>query len=243
MLVVSKKPIIKELTIKKFSALGKSWGKIVVRHKEMGLHKNVHLVDKLYVLWNVTGTIIAREQSATTGVFLWLVAYPIGVLTYKIAVWRKIIGDTILTSWKTVPNIGNTMVLLNIPLNIKICLIESYPGSGAIYARSAGAWATIVAKKKSLVKVLFKNGKIKYLNKNCLATIGRVSNVKKAAKKLKFAGDKRNRGARPRVRGVAKNAVDHPHGGGKGKKSKNSVPEPPWGRKYLKKKKNDKKFF
>jgi len=50
MLVVSKKPIIKELTIKKFSALGKSWGKIVVRHKEMGLYKNVHLVDKLYVL-------------------------------------------------------------------------------------------------------------------------------------------------------------------------------------------------
>jgi len=76
-----------------------------------------------------------------------------------------------------------------------------------------------------------------------MATIGRISNIHKRLHKFTKAGQSRRAGKRPAVRGVAKNPVDHPHGGGKGKKSKNSVPEAPWGRLGARKKKNVKKFF
>jgi large subunit ribosomal protein L2 len=86
-----------------------------------------------------------------------------------------------------------------------------------------------------------RNGKRKKIHLHCFATIGRVSNLHHQRKKFRKAGDNRNRGIRPSVRGVAMNPVDHPHGGGKGKKSKNAVPEAPWGRLGARKKikKND----
>lgn len=243
MMKLIKKPSIKELTSKRVSALGRSRGKIVVRHKETGLYQNTYFVDWCYIIWNIPGVILAKEQNAKTGTFLWLVGYPIGVISYKIGVGGKSVGDLVLTGWNITASTGNSLPLLRIPLNVKISLIESYPGSGAIYVRSAGNWAVIVAKKASLAKVFFRNGNTKYINMNSMATVGRVTNMKKIQRKFKKAGDLRARGYRPRVRGVAKNAADHPHGGGKGKKSKNSPPEPPWGRKYIKKKKRDKRIF
>ena len=52
----------------------------------------------------------------------------------------------------------------------------------------------------------------------CRAVIGTASNPSHAEKDLKKAGRRRNLGWRPRVRGMAMNAVDHPHGGGRGKR-------------------------
>jgi ribosomal protein L2 len=44
---------------------------------------------------------------------------------------------------------------------------------------------------------------------------------------LKKAGTSFNLGKRPVVRGLAKNACDHPHGGGEGRKSQPSSPRSP----------------
>jgi large subunit ribosomal protein L2 len=129
------------------------------------------------------------------------------------------------------------MPLVNIPLNLKIHCIEAYPGSGAVYIRAGGNWAIIVAKNAYTVQVLFRNGLKKAFSPYCLGVLGRVSNIHKQKKIFKKAGDARNFGIRPSVRGVAMNPVDHPHGGGKGKKSKNTVPEAPWGRLGPRKKK------
>lgn len=74
---------------------------------------------------------------------------------------------------------------------------------------------------------MFRNGAVKFLKLSCLALLGSVSNSRKKLRRLRKAGDSYKLGRRPQVRGVAKNPVDHPHGGGKGKKSKNAVPEAP----------------
>lgn len=116
--------------------------------------------------------------------------------------------------------VGNTMPLINIPLNTKIHNIESFPGSGGIYARSGGTWGLVTEASSKYVVVILRSGIRKELSPYCLATIGRVSNINYYAKKFYKAGQNRHSGIRPSVRGVAMNPVDHPHGGGKGKNQK-----------------------
>ena len=122
------------------------------------------------------------------------------------------------------------MPLVNIPLNVKIHNVESFPGSGAVFARAAGTWALIAESSSTSVIVVLRSGLRKVLSPYCVATIGRVSNINHRSNKFYKAGQSRRAGIRPTVRGVAMNPVDHPHGGGKGKKSKNAVAQSPWGR-------------
>jgi large subunit ribosomal protein L2 len=53
----------------------------------------------------------------------------------------------------------------------------------------------------------------------CTAVLGVVSNIENNLRNYKKAGTMRNKGVRPTVRGVAMNPIDHPHGGGEGRKS------------------------
>jgi large subunit ribosomal protein L2 len=122
---------------------------------------------------------------------------------------------------------GNSLPLMNVPLNVKICLIESFPGSGPRFVRSPGSWAVVHSKDAEFVKVIFRNGGHRFFHITCLSVLGAVSNSKQKLRKFYKAGNSHKFGRRPRVRGVAQNPVDHPHGGGKGKKSKNAVPEGP----------------
>lgn len=66
---------------------------------------------------------------------------------------------------------------------MKICLIESFPGSGAVYARSPGAWARVVSVERLNAKVVFCGGAVKFINLMCLATVGKVA---VGAKSLRF---------------------------------------------------------
>jgi large subunit ribosomal protein L2 len=157
-------------------------------------------------------------------------------MTYIRACAGQTVGDTVLAAWDAPIEVGNALPLKNIPLNVKVSCIESRPGSGGVYALAPGTFGKILAKNNLFCKIALASGSIKFLDVNCFATVGRVSNLRWRLFKLRKAGDSRSFGVRPKVRGVAKNPVDHPHGGGKGKKSKNAVPEPPWGRRQKKKK-------
>jgi len=64
---------------------------------------------------------------------------------------------------------------------------------------------------------------------NCYATLGVAPNYKHSFRILRKAGLRVNLGRRPTVRGVAMNAIDHPHGGGRGKTSGGPKPRSPWG--------------
>ena len=79
------------------------------------------------------------------------------------------------------------------------------------------------------IQVKLISGEIRYINRNCLATIGVLSNPDQKNIKLGKAGRKRYLGFRPKVRGVVMNPVDHPHGGGEGKTSGGRDPVSPWG--------------
>jgi large subunit ribosomal protein L2 len=102
-------------------------------------------------------------------------------------------------------------------------------GKGGQIVRSAGSSAVIMAKEKNYAQLRLPSGEVRMVHVNCKATIGVVSNAEHGNISIGKAGRSRWLGKRPRVRGVAMNPVDHPHGGGEGKTSGGRHPVTPWG--------------
>ena len=130
---------------------------------------------------------------------------------------------------------GNCMPLHMIPPGTIVYNVGLRPGKGAQLCRSAGTFATVVSKnegdsKKALwVEVKLKSGEVRRIHRDCCATIGTASNIYYNRRQLGKAGRKRWLGIRPTVRGVAMNAYEHPHGGGRGKSKGNVHPVSIWG--------------
>lgn len=117
-------------------------------------------------------------------------------------------------------NVGNSLPLLDIPVGSHIHNISLQPNSKGKLIRSAGTFAELIQKiNNKYAKIKLSSGKIKLVLLSCYATLGRVSNIHYNKIKLGKAGRSRWLNKRPKVRGVAKNPVDHPHGGGEGKTS------------------------
>ncbi|MFP4037443.1 MAG: 50S ribosomal protein L2, partial [Desulfobacteraceae bacterium] len=107
--------------------------------------------------------------------------------------------------------------------------VELKPGHGGQIVRSAGAYAQLMAKEGRYAQLRLPSGEVRMVLLNCRATIGQVGNLEHENASLGKAGRQRWKGRRPKVRGVAMNPVDHPHGGGEGKSSGGRHPVTPWG--------------
>jgi large subunit ribosomal protein L2 len=110
------------------------------------------------------------------------------------------------------------MKLKNIPEGSLLNSVAIEKSSGASLARAAGTFC-ILLKKFSSNKILIRlpSKEEIFLEENCIATIGRVSNLNHKFISFYKAGQNRLHGKKPIVRGVARNPVDHPHGGGGGR--------------------------
>lgn len=142
-------------------------------------------------------------------------------LSYIVAPEGIKVGDSIISSYENEVEIrpGNATKLSNIPIGVDIHNIELHPGRGAQMVRCAGAYAKIMGFDNGFALIKLSSGELKSIRMDCIATIGYVSNSNNKNSTLGKAGRSRWLGRRPVVRGVAKNPVDHPHGGGEGKTS------------------------
>lgn len=132
---------------------------------------------------------------------------------------------------------GNCAPLHMFPPGLIINSIGLIPGGPARMARAAGTFARLLAKHpdKNLVSISLGSGEHRYVHENCHATLGVVSNPEHHAISWGKAGRSRHRGFRPQTRGVAMNAKDHPHGGGRGKSKSNKLTQSAWGlKKFVK---------
>jgi len=118
---------------------------------------------------------------------------------------------------------GSTIFLKNVKINAKICLLQSSLFSQSVFVRSNSCYAILLKKSKDFVTVKMPSGVLKNFNKFSTATIGMIFNFNYLLFRYKNAGYNRLKNVRPKVRGVAMNPVDHPFGGGEGKKSKKSI--------------------
>jgi large subunit ribosomal protein L2 len=158
-----------------------------------------------------------------------LLYYADGEKRYIIAPLDLKVGHTVLASESADIKPGNTLPLRAIPLGTLIHNIELKVGKGAQLARSAGTHAQLMAKEGKYAQVKLPSGEVRMVLVDCVATVGQVGNIDHENVNIGKAGRSRWLGKRPKVRGVAMNPVDHPHGGGEGRTSGGRNPVTPWG--------------
>lgn len=159
-----------------------------------------------------------------------LLHYVDGEKRYILAPEGLLVGTKVMSSPEAEVTVGNALPLDRIPLGSVIHNIELKKGRGGQIARSAGTYAQVVAKDGDYVHVKMPSNDVHLIRKECIATIGQVSNGDHSLIKIGKAGRTRWLGIRPTVRGVVMNPVDHPMGGGEGKSSGGRHPVSPWGK-------------
>ncbi|MHA1558257.1 MAG: 50S ribosomal protein L2 [Alphaproteobacteria bacterium] len=204
-------------------------GRITTRHKGGGHKKLYRFIDFKRDKYDVFGTVERIEYDPNRSSFIVLVRYDDNECRYIIAPQRLKIGDKVISSEKTDVKPGNTMILKNIPIGSIVHNIELKVEKGGQIARSAGTYGQIIGRDVGYIIMKISSGETRFVNAECRATIGAVSNSDHKNRSYGKAGRKRWLGIRPTVRGVAMNPIDHPHGGGEGKTSGGRHPVTPWG--------------
>ena len=208
-----------------------SYGRVTSRHRGGG-HKRAYRVidfkrrDKDGIPANVAE--IEYDPNRTANIAL--LHYVDGEKRYILAPKGLKQGSRVESGPKADIKPGNALPMRNIPLGTVIHNVELNPGQGAKLARSAGSSVQLVAKEGRFAQLRLPSGEIRNVDLDCRATIGEVGNAEQGNISLGKAGRARWKGQRPKVRGVAMNPVDHPHGGGEGRTSGGRHPVSPWGK-------------
>lgn len=211
-------------------------GRITVFHRGGGHKQRYRFIDFQRNLHEIGGEVVAIERDPNRTSQIALIAYSNGLISYIIAPVGLKVRDRVVTSRTGEINeeiynrIGSVIPVKYGKPGEYLCHVELHRGKGAQLARSAGNYVQYVKKYGEDSKVVLKlrSGEYRVVDGECLAMIGVVSNVEHRDKIIGKAGKSRWLGIRPTVRGVAMNPVDHPHGGGEGKKS--GGVKTPWGR-------------
>ncbi|MBP7272812.1 MAG: 50S ribosomal protein L2 [Saprospiraceae bacterium] len=196
-----------------------SSGKMTMRYLGGGHKKKYRVIDFKRNKVGVVGTVKSVEYDPNRTSFISLIEYADGEKRYIIAPNGIKVGDRIEAGDNVAPDLGNALLLKNVPLGAEVHAIELQPGKGAALARSAGAYAVLVGREERYAVLKMPSGEIRRVLLTCKATIGKASNPDHGLEVLGKAGRSRWRGRRPRVRGVVMNPVDHPMGGGEGRAS------------------------
>ncbi len=204
-------------------------GRITVRHVGGGHKQHYRMIDFKRNKDAIPATVERLEYDPNRSAHIALVCYADGERRYIIAPKGLKTGAQIISGDAAPIKVGNTLPMRNIPTGTVIHNIELKPGKGAQMARSAGAYAQLVARDGAYVTLRLRSGEMRKVLAEGRATIGEVGNSEHMLRSLGKAGAKRWRGVRPTVRGVAMNPVDHPHGGGEGRTSGGRHPVTPWG--------------
>ena len=229
--ITAKKPERKLTTALRKTGGRNNHGRITSRRRGGGHRRRYRIIDFKRNKFDSYGVIESIEYDPNRSPRIALVKYDDGEKKYIIAPEGLKVGDKILSSMNNkIPfKTGNAMPIGKIPEGLLIHNVELKPGKGAQMARSAGSYARIMANEGGMVTLKLPSGELRMISEQCIATIGTVGNKSHENISIGKAGRARWMGRRPKVRGVAMNPVDHPHGGGEGKTSGGRHPVSPWG--------------
>jgi len=224
------KPEKSLLSSKKRSGGRNSEGKMTMRYLGGGHKKRYRIIDFKRNKEGIPATVKSIEYDPNRTAFIALLVYADGEKRYIVAQQGLKIGQKVISGKGATPDVGNAMPLAKIPLGTTISCIELKPGQGAIIARSAGAFAQLMAREGKYATIKLPSGETRMILITCMATIGVVSNSDHQLLVSGKAGRTRWLGRRPRTRPVVMNPVDHPMGGGEGRasgghpRSRNGIP-------------------
>lgn len=240
---LSKKRPLKSLTRSKKGSVGRSKGRVTVRHREVGAKKLYRQIDFKRDKDGIKAKVVSLEYDPNRSCDIALLVYADGEKRYILAPEGVEVGDAVVSGEKVEIKDGNALLLKNIPVGFAIHNLELVPGYGGQLVRGAGVAARITAKEGAYVQVQLPSGEIRRLRSQCRATLGQLSRAESKTITLGKAGRKRHMGIRPTVRGVAMHPGAHPHGGGEGRSGIGmKSPKSPWGKRTLGKKTRRRKY-
>lgn len=194
-------------------------GKMTMRYLGGGHKKALRLIDFKRDKDGIEATVKSVEYDPNRSARIALLVYKDGEKRYIIAPQGLKVGQKVISGKDAAPEIGNTLLLSDIPLGTIIHNIELRPGQGASLARSAGTYAQLTAREGKYAVLRMPSSEVRMILITCKATVGAVSNPDHNLEVHGKAGRRRWLGHRPRNRPVAMNPVDHPMGGGEGRAS------------------------
>ncbi|MFN4854049.1 MAG: 50S ribosomal protein L2 [Bacteroidota bacterium] len=206
------------VTIKKSGGRNNS-GKMTMRYIGGGHKQRYRLIDFRRDKDGIPATVKSIEYDPNRSARIALLAYKDGEKRYILAPHGMQVGQQVVSGPGSSPDLGNTLLLSEIPLGTVIHNIELRPGQGGTIARSAGSYAQLAARDGKYAVIKMPSGETRLILITCKATIGSVSNPDHNLEVSGKAGRSRWKGIRPRTRPVAMNPVDHPMGGGEGRAS------------------------
>ena len=229
---ITAKASVRSLLVKIPATAGRNNnGRITSRHKEAGAKKLYRIIDFKRRKFDINGKVEAIEYDPNRNCRIALISYVDGEKRYIIRPNGLNVGDTVCAAEGGLDiKPGNAMKIKSIPVGTIIHNIELKPGKGAQIARSAGGYAQLIGKEEKYSILRLPSGEMRKVLVECMATIGVVGNEDFINTTIGKAGRSRHLGVRPQTRGSAMNPIDHPHGGGEGKKNSGRNPVTPWGK-------------
>ncbi len=212
-----KKPEKSLVEIRKKTGGRNCYGRITTRGIGGGHKQKLRNVDFKRNKHGVEATVAAIEYDPGRTARLALLEYKDGEKRYIIAPVGLQVGAKIMSGPTAAPEVGNCIPLRSVPVGMPIHNIELFPGRGGQMVRTAGGAASLMSRDEGYATLRLPSGEIRKVNENCYVTVGQVGNLEHENVILGKAGRSRHRGIRPVNRGVARNPVDHPNGGGAGK--------------------------
>jgi large subunit ribosomal protein L2 len=203
-------------------------GRLTTRHRGGGHKRRYRVVDFRRNKVGIEARVTAVEYDPNRSARLALLVYADGEKRYILAPVGLKVGDRVSAGPGVDIQPGNSLPLRDVPMGTMVHNVELRPGKGGQLGRSAGSAIQLMAKEGSYALLKLPSGELRQVSIECRATIGQVGNLDHENVSFGKAGRVRWLGRRPRVRGIAMNPVDHPHGGGEGR-SKGNHPQTPWG--------------
>jgi large subunit ribosomal protein L2 len=205
-------------------------GRITADHRGGGHKRLYRLIDFKRDKKNVPATVEAIEYDPNRSARIALLCYADGERRYILAPDKLKVGSTVIAGDNTIDiQPGNALPLKFIPVGTVVHNVELKIGKGGQLVRSAGSGAQLMAKEGAYALLKLPSGELRNVLAECRATIGQIGNLDQENISWGKAGRMRWLGRRSTTRGIAKNPVDHPHGGGEGR-SKGNHPMTPWGK-------------
>ena len=215
--LTKKKPEKSLIEIRKKSGGRNHYGRATARGIGGGHKQKLRIVDFKRQKHGMEATVAAIEYDPIRTARLALLQYSDGEKAYILAPAGLLVGAKVMSGAVAAPDLGNALPMSKIPVGIAIHNIELHAGKGGQIVRSAGSSATLMSRDGGYAQIRLPSGEIRKMQEDCYATIGQVGNAEHENVVLGKAGRSRHRGIRPISRGVARNPVDHPNGGGQGK--------------------------
>ena len=206
-----------------------NYGRITSRHIGGGSKHKYRIIDFYRKKKDISAVVERIEYDPNRTAYIALITYKDKEKSYIICPQGLKEGDTVESGKNVELKPGNALELKDIPPGTSLHNVELIPGNGAKLARSAGSSVTLSGYDGDYAILKLSSGETRKVRGDCTATIGAVSNPDQKNIKIGKAGRSRWLGRKPHTRGVVKNPVDHPHGGGEGKTAGGRHPVSPTG--------------